>query len=119
MIPNDDVGFVWKAFLENLKQKSSSHHGVDDNLCSILTGLGEAYNNAQHRTVRRQILLIMAKNIAFSVMSMVIPNLTEYRFYVTCRHVDLQGRCVVVDDLRPPPLKIDHFEKNIKIEFLL
>ncbi|CAF3028743.1 unnamed protein product [Rotaria sp. Silwood2] len=55
LTPHDDIDLVWQTIVENYKQTSQSVDTLDKNFCLVLTSLTEAYNNAQHWTVRRQI----------------------------------------------------------------
>jgi hypothetical protein len=98
LAPSDDIDFVWQINLEKCKQISWSNNNLDKNLHLVLTSLAEAYNNASHWTVRRQILSIMSKEVSFSVIRMFIPDLTAYRFNMARRRADFDEKGVVVDD---------------------
>lgn len=62
LVPNDDVDNVWECFIKNCNQKLPLHDGCDKQSQLVLSSLSEAYGNAHHWTVRRQILSIMAKD---------------------------------------------------------
>jgi hypothetical protein len=98
LAPSDDIDFVWQINLEKCTQISLSNDNLDKNLHLVLTSLAEAYNNASHWTVRRQILSIMSKEVSFSMIRMFIPDLTAYRFNMARRRADFDEKGVVVDD---------------------
>jgi hypothetical protein len=76
MAANDDVNVVWQSCMKRLEKKTIVNVGVDNNLRVVMTSLVEAYENASHWTVRRQILSIMAKDLPLSTITMFIPYLT-------------------------------------------
>ena len=118
MAPNDDSDTVWDELIENGK-KPSSDDKIDKNLNVVLSSLAEAYDNAEHWTVRRQILSIMAKDLTFSTISSFIPGLTEYRFSMARFHADSEGKGVVVDDERSPSIRYTDYQLQHFIEFIV
>ncbi|CAF4144347.1 unnamed protein product, partial [Rotaria magnacalcarata] len=119
MTPHDDTDRVWEVIIENSKTISLSNDSLDKNASLILTSLAEAYNNAQHWTVRRQILSIMAKDVTFSIILIFIPGLTAYRFYKARQHADFEGKGTVVDDTRGTTIRYDDYQLEHFIEFLV
>ena len=119
MAPNDDTDIVWQSILAYEKRNSFGNDRIDKNLRLILSSFAEAYDNAQHWTVRRQILSIMAKDVDFSTIRMFIPDLSLYRFKMARRHADLVGKGVVVDDTRTPTIRFDDNQLEHFIEFIV
>ncbi|CAF1459393.1 unnamed protein product [Rotaria sordida] len=116
---DDDIDIVWQANIENSKQICLSNDNLDKNLRLILTSIAEAYNNASHWTIRRQILSIMAKDVTFSTIRIFIPDLTSHRFNMARRHADFEGKGAVVDDTRTPIIRYDDYQLEHFIEFIV
>jgi hypothetical protein len=119
MAANDDIDLVWQVNLEACKQISLSNDSLDKNLRLVLTSLAEAYNNALHWTIRRQILSIMAKDVGFSVIHMFIPGLTNHRFYMARQHADFVGKGAIFDDATGPTKRYDDYQLEHFIEFIV
>jgi hypothetical protein len=119
MTPSDDTNIVWQANIENCKQISLYNDSLDEHLRLILNSLAEAYNNANHWTIRQQILSIMAKDVTFSVILMFIPGLTAYRFSMARRHAEWVGKGVIVDDTRTPTIRYDDYQLEHFVEFIV
>jgi hypothetical protein len=119
MAPYDRIDDVWQACTKNTKDGCTSLLGLDENLCTVLRGLAEAYNNATHWTVRRQILSIMALDIPLSTIRFFIPELTLYRFKMARRHADFEGKGSTVDDVRTPTIRYDDHQVDHFIEFIV
>jgi hypothetical protein len=92
---------------------------LDDNVRLVMTSLAEAYNNASHWTVRRQILSIMARDVPFTTMVMFIPQLTPYRFNMARRHARFLGKGTVFDDTHTPTIRYDDYQLKHFIEFIV
>ena len=119
LTPNHEIDLVWKTIVGNSKQNSISNDKLDKNFCLILTSLAEAYNNAPHWTIRRQILSIMASDLPFSTIRMFIPGLTAYRFNMARRHANFEGKGINVDDTRAPTIRYDDYQLEHFIEFIV
>ena len=81
---------------------------------TLMEALAECYNNANHWSIWRQILSIMADKISFHGLQNWIPGLSRYMYNTARHHVLLHGR----GTLPPPskntrvyvsPEKLDHF----------
>ena len=119
LTPNHEIDLVWKTIVDNSKQNSISNHKLDKNFRLILTSLAEAYNNAPHWTIRRQILSIMAYDLPFSTIRMFIPRLTADRFNMARRHANFEGKGIIVDDTRAPTIHYDDCQLEHFIEFIV
>ena len=119
MAPHDDIDIVWQSILAYEKRGSFNNGHIDKNLRLILSSFAQAYDSAQHWTVRRQILSIMAKDVDFSTIRMFIPDLSLYRFKMARRHADFVGKGVVVDDTRAPIIRYDDYQLEHFIEFIV
>ena len=118
MAHNDDIDTVWQSIIADDKRNSFNHDYLDKNSRLILNSFAQAYDNAPHWTVRRQILSIMAKDVDFSTIRMFIPDLSLYRFKMARRHADLVGRGVLIDDARAPTVRYDDYQLEHFIEFI-
>jgi len=118
MAANDDIDDIWPEYVHTQRSQSSINTSSDSNLRIILQSLSEAYNNANHWTVRRQILSIMAKDLSLSTIRLFIPNVTEYRFKEARKHADFEGKGAVVDVQRAPTIRYETYQLEHFIEFL-
>lgn len=78
-----------EMLLNSLQSSAEEDEGVDT---SLMDALVECFNNASLRSVKRQILSIMADKVSFSALKKLIPGLTRYRFNVARHHTLLHGR---------------------------
>lgn len=119
MAPNDDADILWELFIKNCEQKFPVDDASSEKTDLILSNIAEAYGNADHWTVRRQILSIMAKDFNFNTISKFIPGITEYRFQMARRHADLEGKGSVVISNRGPSVRYTDFQVEHFIEFIV
>lgn len=119
LAPHDDVGNLWTLFIKNCSQKSLANDALDKQSQLILSSLAEAYENADHWTVRRQILSIMAKDFTLTTINRFIPGITEYRFHIARRHADLQGKGASVNIHRAPLVRYSDHQVEHFIEFIV
>jgi hypothetical protein len=52
----------------------------------------DAYNNAQHWSVRRQILAIMAAGFPVSVIKQYFPNISDWKIKSARHHTYCKGK---------------------------
>lgn len=119
MAPNDDIDIVWQSIIANEKRNSFTNDHMGKSLRLILSNFAQAYDNALHWTVRRQILSIMAKDVDFSTIRMFIPDLSLYRFKMARQHADLVGKGVIIDDTKAPTVRYDDYQLEHFIEFIV
>lgn len=85
--PNDS-----DMLFHSLYESSESDSAVDS---ALLKALAECYNNAQHRSIRRQVLSIMADQVTFKQLKHFIPSLTRYRYNIARHHLLLHDKGAV------------------------
>ena len=119
MAPNDDVDVVWQSCMKTSGEITTSDIRLSDNVRLAMTSLAEAYNDASHWTVRRQILSIMAKDVPFNTMVMFIPDLTPYRFHLARCHARFLGKGAVVHETRAATVRYDDYQLEHFIEFIV
>lgn len=97
-----------------LESVVSAHRDCDNIDYTLLEALTECYNNADHWSVRRQILSIIADKVTYNDLLKWIPDLSRYRYNIARHHRLLHGRGAVVPvhpttRIHIPPEKLDHF----------
>ncbi|VDI16834.1 Hypothetical predicted protein [Mytilus galloprovincialis] len=57
----------------------------------LLMALTDSFNKAETWTLRQQLLSIISKDKSFDEVSMLIPGLTRYRYYMSRHHEESEG----------------------------
>ncbi|CAG2227344.1 unnamed protein product [Mytilus edulis] len=57
----------------------------------LLIALTDSFNKAETWTLRQQLLSIISKDKSFDEVSMLIPGLTRYRYYMSRHHEESEG----------------------------
>lgn len=110
VISPGDKAKAWQSFCDflrcgNLDTTLPSH------IESVLHSLAEAYNNADHWTVRRMVLSILADKLPIGKIQQYIPNISSYAYYQARLHSKEFGAGAV---LQPDPqIRIKFDEQQV------
>ncbi|CAF4997595.1 unnamed protein product, partial [Rotaria sp. Silwood1] len=81
----------------------------NENFRQIMSGISEAYTNAESWQSRREILSIVAPKISLNLMQLFMPGLTGYRFTAARLHATKYGLGSKVDII---PKVVQRFDDN-------
>ena len=102
----------------------SSNEDASDIDSTLLEVLVECYQNAEHWSMRRQLLSVMADKVSFKVLKTWLPNLSIYRFNIAQHHILLHGRGTTVPlaenkRMKVLPPQLDHFLAFITSSYVM
>jgi hypothetical protein len=89
MASNDADALMQDTFSD--VNSEESHIVLDGNFRQIMSGISEAYTNAELWQSRREILSIVAPKISLKLMQLFVPGLTSYRFSAARLHAGKFG----------------------------
>jgi hypothetical protein len=96
VIASDD-GDIYTQDVFNNMSIVGSNVVLDGNFRQVMSGISEAYVNAESWQSRREILSVVAPKIPLKLIQLFIPGLTEYRFSVARLHAAKYGAGSVVE----------------------
>lgn len=78
----------------------------------------ESYKKADSLQIKRQILSVLSVSRTYHEMKILLPDVTEYRYYIAKKHANFEGCCLPPpekDDVRQrmDPAKLDNFLHHI------
>ena len=88
--------------------------GRSEKETELLHAFAESYLNAQHWSIRRQMLSLMADKLSLKEMRECIPTVTSYRYKIARRYRLIHGRAAPFPNqekrrMRVEPVKLEHF----------
>lgn len=86
----------------------------DRQFVPVMSGIAEAYDNAENPATRRSILSIVAPKVSFSILQTFIPGITYYRFTAARTHAIGSGPGATIVKMprvvaRFEPPQVEHF----------
>ena len=89
MTKDDAEMFTLDVF--NELRPEYSNIKLDGNFCQVMSGVSEAYSNAESWLSRREILSIVAPKLPLKILQLFIPGLTDHRFSAARFHATACG----------------------------
>ena len=108
LIASDDADSYIQDVLNHLDSKEPNIV-LDGNFRQVMSGIVEAYNNAELWRTRREILSVVAPKISLKLMRLFIPDLTSYRFSAARFHAFQHG---IGSRIEPVSKVIQRFDDN-------
>ena len=78
LVPND-FRQVWNDIIELHIQETKQEYKLNGQFGTVMDCIADAYNNANHWSIRRQILSIVASDIPIFVIEQFIPDITQWK----------------------------------------
>ena len=108
---------LWTEFCDHYAVSRESQvvvEGRSEKETELLSALAESYLNAQHWSIRRQLLSLVADKLSLKEMREFIPTVTSYRYNIARRHRLLHGRGAPLPNqekkrMKIEPVKLEHF----------
>jgi hypothetical protein len=78
LVPNDFLQ-VWNDIIELHIQETKQEYKLNGKFGTVMNCIADAYNNASHWSIRRQVLSIVASDVPAFVIEQFIPDITQWK----------------------------------------